>query len=96
MSNTSSKRESEFYNGFTPKSLKVEQPKMLKDLSYAEIKALISDLPLTWYPDLLKTLVETSIAKGCWLPGGATAFVGKIESAAPVPAVNKIKNENLR
>jgi hypothetical protein len=58
---------------------------------HAEIKALIADLPLTWYPDLLKTLVESSIAKGCWLPGGASVFVSRIEAAAPVPAVNKTK-----
>ena len=47
---------------------------------YEQIKNEISDLPQTWYPALLKTMVESAISKKVFLPGGATEFVRKIES----------------
>jgi hypothetical protein len=51
-------------------------------MSYSDLETRLRDLPMTWYPALIKTMVEAAISKGVFLPGGATEFVRKIEQAA--------------
>lgn len=51
--------------------------------SFKDLNESLKDLPVTWYPALLKTLVEEAIKKNTFVPGGATEFVRKIE-APPV------------
>ena len=47
---------------------------------FTEINNDLKDLPITWYPALLKTLVEAAIAKKTFVPGGVTTFVEKVEN----------------
>jgi hypothetical protein len=50
-----------------------------RDLDYDEIAASLRGLPATWYPGLLRALVEASYAASTWQPGGASEFVAQIE-----------------
>jgi hypothetical protein len=60
-------------------------------MTYNELKEALRDAPMTWCPALLQTLVETAIAKGCFVPGGATRFVDGIERKQPVPPVKQVR-----
>jgi hypothetical protein len=49
--------------------------------SYGELRESLTKLPSTWYPDLIRAMVEASLEKGVWAPVmGATAFVHTVES----------------
>lgn len=49
---------------------------------YNEINDSLKGLPRTWYPALLKTLVEEAVDKRTFAPGGAARFVQKVEEDA--------------
>lgn len=51
---------------------------------YHDIKDSLKDLPMTWYPDLLKTIVEESIRKKVFQsPETLVNFVKKITEKEP-------------
>lgn len=54
-----------------------------RDLDYDEIAASLRGLPATWYPALLRALIEASYAAATWQPGGASEFVARIELGQP-------------
>ncbi|MFH1984795.1 MAG: hypothetical protein ABIL58_23385 [Pseudomonadota bacterium] len=54
----------------------------MKFEDYQDLKAGLTTLPLTWYPALIKLLVETACRKGVFVPGGAAEFVGRIDTVA--------------
>jgi hypothetical protein len=47
--------------------------------NYEELRSYLEDLPLTWYPDLLRAMVEAAYNKDVFMPGGASKFVEHIE-----------------
>lgn len=48
--------------------------------SFEELNDKLKNLPETWYPQLIKTLVRASQEKGVWKDGGCAKFIGRIES----------------
>jgi NTP pyrophosphatase (non-canonical NTP hydrolase) len=46
---------------------------------FATLRARLHHVEATWYPALLRTLVEQSYAADVWQPGGASRFVQAIE-----------------
>lgn len=52
----------------------------IEDLNYEQLREALSKLPMTWYPDLIRAMVEASLEKGTWHPMmGASGFVHKVE-----------------
>lgn len=55
--------------------------KVFTEMSYDELRDALGRLPMTWYPALIRAMVEASLAKGVWLPMmGAGAFVESVEA----------------
>ncbi len=52
-------------------------------MTYSELEKALQEAPMSWCPALIQTLIETAIAKGCFVPGGATRFVNGIENKQP-------------
>ncbi len=49
--------------------------------SYAQLRDKLADLPMTWYPDLIRTVIEAALAKGSFHPiMGASEFVRSVEA----------------
>jgi hypothetical protein len=48
---------------------------MNDNINYEELRAGLMNLPDTWYPDLIRALVEASYKKGVWKPNGCSTFV---------------------
>lgn len=46
---------------------------------YEKLVSSFMNLPSTWYPALIKTLVEESYRVETWKPGGCSIFISKIE-----------------
>lgn len=44
-------------------------------LEFEKVEATLADLPVTWIPSLLLTLVKVGYAKHAFLPGRATQFI---------------------
>ena len=51
----------------------------MKFKDYGDLKKGLESLPRTWYPDLIRALVETSYRNGVWNPGGASRFISEVE-----------------
>jgi len=49
-------------------------------LKFEEIKEAIENAPMTYAPALLTTAAETAIRKGCFIEGGASNAVARIEN----------------
>lgn len=49
------------------------------EMDYTELREGLCKLPETWYPDLIRAMVEASYEKNVWLPGGCSIFVKKVE-----------------
>lgn len=50
-------------------------------MTYGHLKQFLSEeIPPTWYPGLLAAIVEASIKKDVWEPGGCTRYVQAVES----------------
>ncbi len=50
-------------------------------MNYAQLKQELSTLPMTWYPDLIRTMIEAALEKGSFHPiMGASEFVRSVES----------------
>lgn len=47
--------------------------------NYEDLRTELGGLPRTWYPDLIRAMVEAAIKKGVFLKGGATRFVRNVE-----------------
>lgn len=50
----------------------------LELISYESLRDTLEDLPLGWYPVLLKTLVLASVRKGVWAPMACAEFVNEL------------------
>jgi len=48
--------------------------------NYEELREYLGGLPRTWYPDLLRAMVESIIKKEIFKPGKIQEFVGYIEN----------------
>jgi hypothetical protein len=46
---------------------------------YEALRDSLRGLPCTYYPDLLRALVEASYEAGTWQPGGASRWVVRVE-----------------
>jgi hypothetical protein len=47
--------------------------------NYEELRSYLSDIPLTWYPDLIRALVEAAYKKKVFVEKRASRFVEKVE-----------------
>lgn len=47
--------------------------------NYESLRQELSELPMTWYPDLIRAMIEAAIKKKVFLKGGATRFVRDVE-----------------
>lgn len=56
---------------------------VLANISYEDLRKSLGELPVTWYPDLIRAMVQAAIKKGVFLKGGATRFVAQVEKDAP-------------
>ena len=48
-------------------------------LNYEELRAELGNLPSTWYPDLIKALVEAAYKKKVFNPGGVSTMIKALE-----------------
>jgi len=48
--------------------------------NFDSISKLLTELPATWYPQLLRVMVESSYRKGVFRPGGASRLIGNQEA----------------
>jgi len=49
-------------------------------LGYTDLRRMLMGLPGTWYPDLLRAMVEAAYAKGVFRPEGASGWVRNLEN----------------
>jgi len=47
--------------------------------TYHEMHQALLNLPLTWYPAIIETVIKEAYKKGVFLPGGAIVFVQGVE-----------------
>lgn len=47
----------------------------MKYVDYDDLVEGLSDLPITWYPALIKKMVEVAYEKKVFLKGGASLFI---------------------
>lgn len=55
-----------------------EEPKLvdLEEIDYEDLRAYLSDLPMTWYPDLIRAMVEAAYKKEVFVrPQGCSTMV---------------------
>jgi len=57
-------------------------PTVLRADNYEELREGLRYLPLTWYPDLIRVLVETSVEKDVFRPGEIAGYVQHYETQA--------------
>jgi hypothetical protein len=53
--------------------------KLLEECEYEELRTALGDLPATWYPDLIRAMVEAAYKKQVFKPAGASYFVRNVE-----------------
>ena len=70
---------------------------IIKDgVDYETLRSELQDLPMTWYPDLIRAMVQAAYAKKVFKVGGASYFVRNLEKGAlfiPQPFTEKIERE---
>ncbi len=49
--------------------------------NYEDLRTQLGQLPSTWYPDLIRALVEAAYKKNVFVPGGASRLVHGFEKA---------------
>jgi hypothetical protein len=59
--------------------------------SYVDIREGLRGLPMTFYPDLLKTVAEESVSARVWQPGGLSRFVSQFEPIETERSGNEIR-----
>ena len=52
---------------------------MSKFDSYEELRKELQNLPTTWYPVLIETMVKASYEKKVWVASGASTFIKAVE-----------------
>ena len=52
----------------------------IENHSYAELRSVLEDLPMTWYTDLIIAMVKASYKKRVWMEHGCSVLVASIES----------------
>lgn len=52
---------------------------MSEESSFTETANNLKNLPMTWYPAILRVLIEESYQKNVWEPSGASRFVQFVE-----------------
>lgn len=48
---------------------------------YENLRSKLGELPPTWYPDLIRALVEAAYRKNVFVPGGASRLIQGFEKA---------------
>lgn len=48
--------------------------------NYEQLRYELKKLPMTWYPDLIRALVEAAYEKNVFVPNHASVFVQLIEA----------------
>lgn len=65
--------------------------------NYEDLRGFLERLPMTWYPDLIRTMVTTAYKKNVFKPGGASYFVANLEKGlAFIPNMISEKIERER
>lgn len=70
------------YEDPTEAQLKRPEPvsqKFPENIEYEELRRGLSNLPMTFYPDLIRAMVEAAYQKNVFLDGGASVFVQNVE-----------------
>lgn len=63
----------------------------MKFKNYLDLRSGLEALPKTWYPDLIRAMIETAYRNNIFIvPGGASKFVANVEKRIERKAV---KNE---
>ena len=47
---------------------------------YDDLRSFLEGLPITWYPDLVRAMVQASYRMGVWNPKGASRFISDVEN----------------
>lgn len=50
-----------------------------EDLNYEDLRRELGTLPATWYPDLIRAMVEGAHLHNVFKPGGVVVFVDNVE-----------------
>ena len=56
-----------------------ERKPILHATDYTELREGLQKLPMTWYPDLILSMVTTAYEKKVFQPNGASRLVRKLE-----------------
>lgn len=52
----------------------------IEDLNYEQLREALSKLPMTWYPDLIRAMIEAAMDKGAFHPMlGVSRFAASVE-----------------
>ena len=46
---------------------------------YNDLKKGLKNLPMTWYPSLIREMIKAAYRKGVYLPGGASKNIKQAE-----------------
>lgn len=49
---------------------------------YEKLRSELQNLPLTWYPDLIRVIIQAAVKKGVFKVGGASRFLRECENTA--------------
>jgi hypothetical protein len=52
---------------------------VMENAEYESLRSALSNLPDTWYPDLLRAMVNAAYSKNVFVEGGASTLVKKFE-----------------
>jgi hypothetical protein len=52
---------------------------VLENCEYESLRKEVCDQPTTWYPDLIRAMIEAALAKNVFVEGGVSVLVKKIE-----------------
>lgn len=52
--------------------------KVLEEISYEDLREMLANLPLTWYPDLLSTMVKAARDHQVFRVGRIPQFIKKV------------------
>ncbi len=51
----------------------------IQEMDYETLRKELEQLPQTWYPDLIRAMVEASYRRQVWKPGGCSRFIQQVE-----------------
>ena len=50
-----------------------------KGEGFSDLRDLLMDIPMTWYPALIKTMIKQAYLKKVFVKGGASQFIKNVE-----------------